>query len=232
MNTCQIQHTTITLKFVPANNSSLKVDPTAQPKFHKPRSVPYALKGAIEQDLERLERISVIETIQYSDFAASTILVPKSGGTVCICGDYKVTVNPVLKVDQYPVPTAEDLFATLAGGKTFTKLDLTQAYQQVVLYPASRRYVTINTHKGLYQYTRLPFGIASVPALSQQLMEKILQGIPRVVVYIDDILFTGSTEQENLAALGQVLEILEKYELWLKKDNVCSSNGLLFGIWN
>ena len=43
-----------------------------------------------------------------------------------------MTVNPVLKIDQYPVPTAEDLFATLAGRKTFMKLDLTQAYQQVV----------------------------------------------------------------------------------------------------
>ena len=110
----------------------LEVDPTAQPKFHKPRSVPYALKGATEQDLERLERIGVIEKVQYSDWAAPIVPILKSDGTVRICGDYKVTVNPVLKIDQYLVPTAEDLFAMLAGGKTFTKLDLTQPYQQVV----------------------------------------------------------------------------------------------------
>ena len=78
---------------------------------------------------------------------------------------YKVAVNPVLKVDQYPVPSPEDLFATLAGGKAFTKLDLSQAYQQVILEPGSRKYVTINTHKVLYQYKRLPFGIASAPAI-------------------------------------------------------------------
>ena len=48
-----------------------------------------------------------------------------------------MTVNPVLKIDQYPVPPTEDPFA-LAGGKTFMKLDLTQP-QQVVLDPASRR---------------------------------------------------------------------------------------------
>ena len=131
----------------------LEVDPTAQPQFHNPCSVPYTLKGAIEQDLERLEWIGVIEKVQYSDWAAPIVPVPKSDGTVRICEDYKVTVNPVLKIDQYLVPTAEDLSETLAGGKTFTKLDLTQAYQQVVLDPASRRYITINTHKGLYQYT-------------------------------------------------------------------------------
>ena len=62
----------------------LEADPTAQPKFHKPRSVPYAIKGAIEQDLERLERTSVIEMVQYSDWAAPIIPVPKSDGTVRI----------------------------------------------------------------------------------------------------------------------------------------------------
>jgi len=102
----------------------LEVDPTVQPRFHKPRSVPYAIKGAIEQDLERLERNGIIEKVQYSDWAAPIVPVPKSDGSIRICGDYKVTVNPVLKVDQYPVPTAEDLFATLAGGRTFTKLDV------------------------------------------------------------------------------------------------------------
>lgn len=67
--------------------------------------------------------------------------------------EYKVTINPELKVDRFPVPTPEDLlFATVAGGLTFTKLDLAQAYQQVALDPGSLKYVTINTHKGLYQY--------------------------------------------------------------------------------
>ena len=100
----------------------------------------------------------------------------------------------------------------------FTKLDLTQAYQQVILDTESRKYVTINTQKGLYQYTRLPFGVASAPALFQQLMEKVLQGIPRVVVYIDDILITGSSEQEHMNILGKVLGVLEKYNLRLKKE--------------
>jgi len=58
----------------------------------------------------------VIEKTNYSNWAAPIVAVPKPNGTVCICGDYKVTVNPVLQVDQYPVPKAEDLFASLAGG--------------------------------------------------------------------------------------------------------------------
>ena len=199
----------------------LVVKENATPKFFKPRSVPYAIRGAIEKDLERLENLGVIEKINYSDWAAPIVAVPKADGGIRICGDYKVTVNPVLQVDQYPVPRVEDLFATLAGGQKFSKLDLSQAYQQVLLEPASRKYVTVNTHRGLYQYNRLPFGVASAPAVFQQTMEKILQGLPRVVVYIDDILVTGRNDEEHLQTLEQVLARLQKYGLRLKREK-CS----------
>ena len=101
-----------------------------------------------------------IERVKYSDWATPIVPVPKPDGTVRVCSDFKITVNPVLHVDQHPIPKAEDLFATLAGGKKFSKLDLSQAYQQVLLHPDDCKY-TINTHLGLFQYTRLPFSIAS-----------------------------------------------------------------------
>ena len=132
-----------------------------------------------------------------------------------LCGDYKVIVNPALKVDQYPVPKPEDLFATLASGKNFSKIDLSHAYQQIFLKADSWQFVTINTHKGLYRYSRLPFGIASAPALFQQIMEKILNGIPKVVVYIDDILVSRATDAEHLENLRQVLTRLEEHGLRL-----------------
>ncbi len=198
--------------------AKLELKPNARPRFHKPRSVPYAIKGAIEQDLERLVRIGVLDKVKYSDWAAPIVPVPKRDGGIRLCGDYKVTVNPELKVDQYPVPTTEDLFATLAGGQAFSKLDLSQAYQQVPLEPESRKYVTINTHRGLYQFNRLPFGVASAPAIFQEIMEKILQGIPGVVVYFDDILVTGKNEAEHLKSLTQVLDQLKHYGLRLKRS--------------
>ena len=115
----------------------LSVKPGAVPKFFKERSVPYALKEAVEKDLERLEQLGVVTKVNYSDWAAPIVTVPKPDGSVRICGDYKVTVNPVLDVDHYPLPTPEDLFATLAGGNKFSTLDLLLAYQQVLLEDAS-----------------------------------------------------------------------------------------------
>ena len=123
----------------------LSIAKDAVPRFKKPYPVPYALRGAVERDLERLENLGVIEKMNFSHWAAPIVTVPKPDGSVRICGDYKVTVNPVLQVDQYLVPKAEDLFATLAGGQKFTKLDLSHAYQQVLLSKDSRQYVTIYT---------------------------------------------------------------------------------------
>ena len=116
-------------------------------------------------------------------WAAPIILVPN--GQICICRDFKVTVNSVLQVYQYPLPKLEDLFATLVGDQKFTKLNSRQPYQQMPLEESSKELVTINTQKGLYRFTRLPFGIASAPVIFQQAMDTILCGIPHVLRYTE-----------------------------------------------
>ena len=75
-----------------------------------------------------------------------------------------------------------DLFATLAGGKVFTKLDFSQAYLQVLLDEKSTSYFVMNSHQGLYRCKRLPFGIASAPALFQKLTDSVLHSIPDVIL--------------------------------------------------
>ncbi|CAI8024099.1 Uncharacterized protein K02A2.6 [Geodia barretti] len=75
------------------------------------------------------------------------------------------------KLEKYPLTRIEELFASLAGGKLFTPLDLSHAYVQIPLDKHSRRFVTINTHKGLFEYKRLPFGVASAPSIFQRVME-------------------------------------------------------------
>ena len=121
-------------------------------------------------------------------------------------------------VDKHPLPTPERLFATLAGGHLFTKIDLRHAYQQVPLDAESQKLVTINTHRGLYQYTRLPFGVASAPSIFQRIMDTILQGMSHVICYLDDILITGRSKAEHLRTLEAVLERLETERLTLKRS--------------
>ena len=77
----------------------------------------------------------------------------------------------------------------------------------------SSKYVTINTHKGLYQYMRVPFGIASAPALFQHAMDTILQGIPNTVCHLGDILVTGNFAEIHLKSLTEVLQRLRQHGL-------------------
>ena len=120
-----------------------------------------SIRSRVEDELTRLEEVGVIDPVAHSDWSALIVSVIKRDGTIRICGDFKVTVNKVAKRDMYPFPKVEDLLSTLAGGKSFLKLDLSHAYQQLHLSEESKPLVTINTTKGLYQYTRLPFGVSA-----------------------------------------------------------------------
>ena len=119
---------------------------------------------------------------------------------------------------EYPTPNAQDLFATLASGRRFTRLDLKQAYQQMEVDTGSQEYLTINTRKGLFTYTRMPFGIRTAPSIFQKTMDMILSGIPGVCCFFDDILIVGSTDAEHDARVRQVLQRLKQRGVRLKKD--------------
>ena len=197
--------------------AKLHVDPAANPRFYKAQSVPYSLKDMIKKKLDRLVNVGIIEPVQFADWAALIVPVLKSDGkSVRICGDFKLTVNQAAKVDKYPVPKIQDLFAQVGGGKKFTKLDLSQAYQQAKLDEVSKAYIVINTHRSLFRYNRLPFGVASAPSCFQRVMESLLKGIPGVVVYTDDVLVIGKMDEEHLAALEEVLQRLEQAGLRLQ----------------
>ena len=143
------------------------------------------------------------------------VLVPKKDGSLRVCGDYKMTVNQCADVDQYPLPNTEDLFATLARGQVFSKIDLSHAYQQVELYEDSQKYLTINTHKGLYRYKRLSFGVSSAPAIFQRIMDQPLQGVKFTVWRLDDILISGGSPEDHLAMLEEVFKGLQEHGIRL-----------------
>ena len=137
----------------------------AKPHYHKPRPVPYSLRQKVETELQRLQDCGVIEPVPFSEWAAPIVPVLKRDNTVRICGDYQLAINQESTPDAYPLPSVEDIFATLSGGESFTKLDLANAYQQLHLEEDSKKFTTINTTKSLFQYNRLPFGISSAPAV-------------------------------------------------------------------
>ena len=101
----------------------LHVKSGAKPVFHRPRTVPYAIRDVIEKELERLEKECIIK-VELSEWAAPIVPVQKGDGQIRICGDYKVTVMPMSRWTNTLYRKPEDLFTSLSGGQKFSKLDL------------------------------------------------------------------------------------------------------------
>ena len=199
--------------------ASLIFKKDAKPRFFKARPVPYALKPKIEANLQEAIEQGVYSPVDTSEWATPIVCVPKPDNKIRVCGDYKVTVNTAIEVNQYPIPKAEDIFHALNGGQKFSKIDLKNAYLQIPLDEESQKACTIITHKGLYRPNRMPFGVASAPAIFQKIMDqRILQGIEGAVAYLDDITVTGRTDQEHLERLARVLHRLKTYGLRAKKS--------------
>ena len=197
--------------------ATVAINESAIPRFHKARPVPFALKEKVERQLQQQVQEGELVPVDRSDWATSIVVVHKKDGGIRICGDFKVSINPVLQSQTYPLPTPEEMFSALANGESYTKLDLARAYKQMKVKEECQPLLTINTHRGLYRYTRLPC-ITTAPSLWQRAMAQVLSGIPNVAYYIDDILITGRTRAEHIENLRRVLCRLREYGLKLKRS--------------
>lgn len=118
---------------------------------------------------------------------------------------------------QYPLPHIEEIYARLAGGRIYSKLDLPEKYWQVELNDDSKRHVVITTQKGLYRYNRLYFCIASAPAIIQGIIEQILRPVPNGKLYLNDIVAKRVNEQDHLSALRATFQALRHSGIRLKR---------------
>ncbi|XP_022829117.1 uncharacterized protein K02A2.6-like isoform X2 [Spodoptera litura] len=191
----------------------LHLKPDVKPIFFKARPVPYALKEKIDKELDRLLSLGILQPVEHSEYASPVVPVLKKNGSIRLCADYSVTINKQLIIDQYPLPTVNDLLAKLHGGVQFSKIDLSMAYNQFILNKESQKLTCVNTHRGLFNFTRLVFGLSSAPAIFQRAMECLLSGIDGIIFLLDDILITGENKDQHMQRLITVLQRLDDAEL-------------------
>lgn len=190
----------------------------ARPVFFKPRSIPFALKNKVEDELARLVDLGILVPVNFSEYATPIVPVLKANGQVKIAGDFSCTLNKILKIDKYPLPRIEEVFAKIGGGLQYSKLDLSNAYNQFKLCSSSQDLTTINTPKGLFKYTRLVYGLANAPAIFQRAMETLLAGIEGVTCWLDDVCCTAPTRELHLLRIREILKRMQDAGLRLQKD--------------
>lgn len=105
---------------------------------------------------------------------------------------------------------------TITRTKKNSKTDLSVAYQQIKLTNESRKLVTIFTHKGLFSYTRLPYGITCAPVIFQNIMEHLFT-MPEVLSFLDDIIVTGKTDALHIQRLEKVFCNFQECGLKVKR---------------
>ncbi|CAH2216602.1 jg1130, partial [Pararge aegeria aegeria] len=187
-----------------------------------------ALREPVEKEIQRLVSQGTIVRVENSDYGTPIVPVIKKCGSIRICGDYKVTINPKLKREPYPLPRIEELYSILSGGIFFSKIDLAHAYEQVILTEDSRPCTAISTHVGTFQYIRTPYGLSCIPEKFQKMMEEVVRGVPNTVVFLDDICVAGADFKSHLRNLREVFQRLQKVGLRIKfekceffKSGVC-----------
>ena len=142
-----------------------------------------------------------------SEWASPLLVTTKPCGGWRVCGDYR-RLNAMTTDDRYPVRTLQDFTTELHGKKFFSKIDLLKGYHQIPVSDGDIPKTAVITPFGLYVFPRTPFGLKNAGQDFQRLMDEILGDLPRVFVYIDDILVASNTLEEHLADLKQVFETL------------------------
>ncbi|XP_062700183.1 uncharacterized protein K02A2.6-like [Aedes albopictus] len=199
----------------------LALKESCRPIYRPRRPVSYAMLPTVDQELDRLERLNIISPVDYSEWAAPIVVVRKANGSIRICGDYSTGLNERLQPHQYPLPLPQDIYSKLAGCTVFSTIDLSDAFLQMEVDESSRSMLTINTHRGLYQYNRLPPGVKAAPGAFQQMIDTMLAGLPGTSGYLDDVIVGGKNAEEHQRNLHAVLQRIQEYGFTIRPEK-CS----------
>ena len=184
------------------------------------RSQPYRRspkeKEELDKTIDGLLKEGKIEP-SGSPWAAPVVMVQKKDGTMRFCVDYR-KINAVTKKDAYPLPRIDDALDSLGGSNWFHTLDLASGYWQVAMATKAKEKTAFSTHRGLFQWTVMPFGLCNAPATFERLMEGLLGDIQwkHCLVYLDDIIVFGNSFEVALHNLNLVFQRLRKAGLKLK----------------
>ncbi|XGW21465.1 hypothetical protein V3C99_004430 [Haemonchus contortus] len=198
--------------------ATLRLKPDAHPVFRKKRPVPYAYVAALDEEIDRLLAEQVLSPVDYSAWAAPIVVVKKSNGTLRLCADFSTGLNDALMLHQHPLPSPDDVFAKLNGGTAFTQIDFADAYLQIEVEDEAKELLTINTHRGLLRYNRLPFGVKSAPGIFQQIIDSMICGLEGCAAYLDDVIVTGRNIEEHVANLEALFKRISDYGFRVRMD--------------
>ena len=198
---------------------SLHIDDSVKPIAQPIRRLPFGLWEKVDSKLNELLREDIIEEVisVYTKWVSPVVAVPKSNQDIRLCVDMRKANTAIIRERHY-VPTIEEVLSDLQASTIFSKCDLKWGFHQIELDEKSRDITTFITHRGLYQYKRLLFGITSAPENYQKIIKDVLQGCPGVANIADDLIIHGKGLEEHNRHLFGVLKRLKECGLTFNAD--------------
>ncbi|MBW0521250.1 hypothetical protein O181_060965 [Austropuccinia psidii MF-1] len=189
----------------------------------------------IEKHINELLDMDVIRKIGHNKIVVITtpVLITWHDGKSRLCGGFRA-LNKYTKTDRYPIPRIPHALDKLAKAKYITKMVCMKGFHKNGVKPNSIKLLKIICHMGIYEYTRMPFGIKNAAAHFQRMMDtifqkEILEGW--MVVYIDDIIIYSETWEDHVQYIDRVLSKCTPINLKisLKKCNFGQQELLALG---
>ena len=184
----------------------LHIDGSIKPVAQPLRRIPFQLRDKVDFKLNELLESDIIEEVPDgpTEWVSPLVVIPKSDGDVRIYVDMRRANEAVIR-ERHPIPTVEELLHRLNGSTMFSKLDLKWGFHQIVLDKDSRPITTFTTHRGLFRYKRLMFGLSSAPEKYQKIICDLLKNCEGVANIADDVIVYGVDRKEHDERLHKVL---------------------------
>ncbi|XP_037773237.1 uncharacterized protein LOC119568907 [Penaeus monodon] len=179
--------------------------------------LPEKTKAFIRDECDKMRDEGVIEPSS-SPWLSPVVLVRKKNGTQ-FCIDFR-GLNAATLADSYPMPRIDELIDELRDTSWFTVLDAKNAYWSISVAPEDRPKTAFSDGHRLWQFRRLPFGLATAPSTFQRTINMVLSAVlgRHTVAYLDDVVVHSSSFEEHLEHLTETLHLLNKAGFRLNRE--------------
>jgi len=180
----------------------------------KPYPVPHAVKDEVIEEVREMERLGVIEKSDLP-YSSPLLMVKKKDGRNRPVIDFR-KLNKITVFDAEPMPSVEDIYGRLSSARYFSKLDFCKGYWQIPMSADERQKTAFSTPIGLYQFTRMPFGLQNACATYSRMMRRVLDGMQQTDNFVDDVLSFTDGWSQHLQELRELFRRVQKAGLTVK----------------
>lgn len=192
-------------------------------------NVPYKYKDDVIQEVENLLKSNII-SLSTSCYLSPLVCVRKPNGSIRLCLDTRF-LNSLVEKESTSPESLDSLFAKISSCKIFSKLDLKHSFHLIALHPNCRKYFSFSLNGRVYSYNCLPFGYCNSASVLIKALRQVLDHLPFVSLYVDDIIIFSRNESDHFEHVSKVLNILadNNFKLNIEKSSFFKSSVVFLG---